>query len=214
MRIQLNITEAAKAMAGWQRQVPYALSQALNGTLLAAREQVLRQLPKRFVIRSNWVARGLRNRFATKRDLTAVIGSKDEFMREQELGGEKTAQGQTMAVPIGPGGASPAFRGSGLRGKTLKSRWPSALPGTFAIHTREGEDLILQRTERYKSTSKGRRGGFSIVRNDRVRVLYTLKKRVRVKARWGFRVTVALAVGDVLGKLFALELASAIRGAR
>lgn len=201
-------------MAGWQRQVPYALAQALNGTVLAARQEVLRQLPRKFVIRSNWVARGLRTRFATKRDLAAVIGSKDEFMREQELGGEKTAQGQAMAVPIGPGGASPALRGPGLRGKTLKSRWPSAMPGTFAIRTHDGQDLILQRTERYKSVGKGRRGGFAIVRDDRVRVLYRLKSKVRIRARWGFRVTVALTVGDVLGKLFALELAAAIRGAR
>lgn len=214
MRIHLPIADAARAVRGWQRQVPFALAQALNGTVLAARREVLRQLPKRFVIRSNWVAKGLRTRFARKNDLVAVVGSKDAFMATQELGGEKTAQGQDMAIPIGPGGPSPALRGAGQRGKTLKSRWPSAMPGTFAIRTHDGEDLVLQRIERYKSVSRGRKGGFSIVRDDRVRVLYRLRKKVRIKARWGFRATVALTVGDVLGKLFALELASAIRGAR
>lgn len=210
MRITLPI--AARAVRGWQRQIPFALKQALNGTILAAQREVLRQLPKRFIVRSNWVAKGLRTRFARKDDLTAVIGSKDAFMAAQELGGEKTAQGQDMAIPIGPGGTSPALRGAGLRGKTLKSRWPSAMPGTFAIRTKEGQDLVLQRTERYRSVSRGRKGGFSIVRDDRVRVVYRLRKKVRIKARWGFRVTVALTVGDVLGKLFALEMAAALRG--
>lgn len=214
MRISINVPDAARMFRNWQKQIPYALSQALNGTVLAAQGQLRKDLGKRFIIRSNWVSKGLQTRFATKRDLTAVIGSKDPFMREQELGGDKTAQQQGMAVPIGPGGKSPAFRGAGLRGKTLKSRWPSALPGTFTIRTDEGQDLVMQRTERYRSASKGRKGGFSIVRNDRVRVLYTLKKRVKIKARWGMRVSVALIVGDVLGKLFAAELASALSRAR
>ena len=214
MRIEIPITQAARFVRGIERQLPYALSQALNGTVLAAQAQLRKGLKSRFVIRTNWVGKGLQARFSTKRDLTAVIGSKDPFMALQELGGEKAARGQDMAVPIGPGGASPAFRGAGLRAKTLQGRWPSRMPGAFRVHTREGEDLVLQRTERYKSVSKGRRGGFSIVRNDRIRVLYTLKKRVKIKARWGFRVQVYQVVGDLLGKLFAAELASAVRGAR
>lgn len=217
IRISVNVTEAARMFKGWQKQVPYALSQALNGTVLAAQGQLRKDLRKRFIIRTNWVSKGLQARFATKRDLAAVIGSKDPFMAQQELGGQKTAQGQGMAIPIGPGGASPALRGAGLRGKTLQSRWPSKMPSTFNIRTHEGQDLILQRTERYKSVKgkgKGKNKGFSIVRDDRVRVIYRLKKTVKIKAKWGMRLSVALTAGDVLGKLFAIELASALKGAR
>lgn len=213
MRITLPISEASRTIVGWQRQVPYALAQALNATAKAARERVAGSLGKTFTIRSNWVSKGLRARFATKRDLTAVVGQMDPFMALQELGGTKESKDHAQAVPIGPGGPSPAFRGPGGRGKTLRGRWPSALPGTFTIHTKAGEDLVLQRTERYRSKRQGK-GGFTIVRADRVRVIYRLKQKVRIKARWGFRAKVALAVGDLLGQLFAAELAGAIRTAR
>lgn len=216
MRIEIehNIPQVQVTLRGFIRNVAYGISQALNQTVLAAQGQVRRELPRAFKIRSSWVSRGVRVRLSSKTNLEAAVGSVDPFMKLQELGGEKEQGGKEMAVPIGPGGASKALRGSDLMGKTLRSKWPSAMPGTFVIKTRAGVPMILQRTERYRSLRKGRGGGFSIVRDDKVRVLYTLHRKVRIKAKWNLFGLVSRTAGFVLPPLLRLEILSALAKAR
>lgn len=178
-----------------KRQVPYASSRAINEVLLFAQNQVRRELPEHFKIRSEWVSKGIRVKFSDKRTLTGMIFTKDPFMGLQETGGEKPRKGKEQAVPFSIRG------GYGGDQKTLKSRWPGQLVGkdkAFQIRTEKRVGLVL------RSKGRGKR------KNE---VLYVLLgKAVKVRARWNFRKRVEEIANQLFPLLFKAELASAIRG--
>lgn len=180
-----------------KKQVPYAVSKAINESLLFAQGQIRRELPEHFKIRSNWVAKGIKVTFANKRTLTGTIFTKDEFMARQELGGDKPRQGKEQAIPF-------AVRGEyGGDQKTLQSRWPGQLVGkdkAFEIRTENRIGLVL------RSKGRGKR------KNELLYML--LGKTVKVKPRWNFRARVTQVVNQIFPMVFKSELAKAISTAR
>ena len=197
-QIEHNVPEVLTTLRGFQKNLAYGMSQALNGTVLFAQKAVRASMPSQFHIRNQYVQRGVQVRLASKTNLEARIGHPLDFMRLQELGGEKDKAGRDMAVPIGPGGASPAFRGPNLMGTTLRGRWPSNLYRVFIIRSKAtGTPLVIQR--RGKRTT---------------RVIYTLHAEVRIKARWNLVGQVRQVADVVLPKLLPLELLAALRKAR
>lgn len=200
-QIETNIPDFARRLDGFQRQVPFALARALTDAAQLAATVVREELPKHFVIRSNWVQGAVQFRAAQKHNPVAVVGvsEKSAFMVLQEEGGTKTKGARLMAVPAGPEGPSRSLRGADLKGKTLRSRWPSNMPGTFTLRTREGKQLVMQRHGRGKR---------------KTRTLYVLKASVSIKKRWNFTSRVVQVARDVLGVAFANRMNEAVRSAR
>ena len=91
--ITLQVNDAAfnRAFADLEKQLRFAAAQALTKTAQDAQEAVKQQLPKRFTIRTNWLARGVRIRPASRTTLQATVLVLDRFMAQQETGGEKAS---------------------------------------------------------------------------------------------------------------------------
>jgi hypothetical protein len=77
MRVEVD-TEASsekfnRVMGQLPKQVRYASALALTRTAQDAQEQVRRQLPNRFIMRSQWVPKGIRIQRATKANLESTV---------------------------------------------------------------------------------------------------------------------------------------------
>jgi hypothetical protein len=116
--------EVREAMQAAPKQARFAAARALTDVVQETQRRVVDQLGSDFTIRSGWVAKGIRVVMANPHDLEAVIGSKDDFMERQEVGGAKTPQdGRAVAAPI-------AARKS-RTDITRPSKWPGHLKQGF-----------------------------------------------------------------------------------
>ncbi len=102
IQVEANDRDARKALRGLEKQARFASAVALTRTVKDAQEEVRRQLPERFTIRTGWVAKGIRIKPARKNDLEASVRVLDDFMALQETGGlRKSQSGEALAVPVG-----------------------------------------------------------------------------------------------------------------
>lgn len=171
-------------------QMPFATALALTKTAQAARDQVRQELPERFTIRRPWVPRGVTIDPATKADLTAEVGSMDEFMIRQEEGGTKRPKRKMLAVPTDQlqrtktGAISKANR----PGKVLKQKKAFIITATSqAKRARPGTVMIARRKSKQRYP---------------IEVLYSLTPRAEVPPRWEFENTVRGVVDEQLGPQF------------
>lgn len=179
------ITLDTKALANdlialGERQIPFAVSKALNDLAIRAADEERAVARQNFVIRQENVLRyGIaRTKQATKTSLFAEVGvpPKFDFLNKFEMGGLKTPRDRsTVAVPqLAVKGNRRGIVPTGLRIKALALvRKGAAIEGqkkTFLIRPKSGSAaaLILQRVGRGKSS--------------RVRVLYVLERSVPVEA--------------------------------
>lgn len=179
-----------------KNQIPFATAKALTQTGYDAQEAVKRELPARFTIRTPWLAKGIRVIPAKKFRLQAIIGSKDEFMRRQEEGGEKEPRSGHKVVAI-PKGVR-----SNPRTITRPSRFPGALlkkPKYFVSKLESGDLGVFQRL--------GRKG-------EHVKLMYSMRDKVTVKPRWHFYDTVNAVVSVKWLPNFRRALDFAMRTAR
>ncbi len=179
--ITTNIREVLRQVENLSaRQIPFATSLALTRTAQAIQADVRQDLSQRFVIRRDWISRGIRIRPASKTNLRAEVGSVDPFMARQELGGVKTAKGGgSVSIPLVQGQGGPGGARKTITTVTPPSRWPKAMlsrPGYFVGPTRSGKTGLWQR-----------QGGRGKNARRRIRLMYVFQQGVRVKARWGFR---------------------------
>jgi hypothetical protein len=146
-----------------RKHVPFATARALTSVAYDARDEVRRQLPKRFIIRRPWVAKGIGVERATKADLEATIFSRDRFMAMQEEGGVKTGK---QAVPVGR-------LAQRARSEVIpRSQWPGRLMARKSVFYRAG--TLFER------------------RGKEVHALYLLGRQVKVRPRFGMEETVQI----------------------
>jgi hypothetical protein len=102
-----GLTETVATLTNAQRQIPFAASQACNDVARDVQQWTIRErLPEAFTLRSRgapWWRPGTRMgfniQFAKKTSLTAVLGSQADWLKLQEEGGTKTADGHRVAIP-------------------------------------------------------------------------------------------------------------------
>lgn len=189
-----------------REQLPFAAALALTRTAQAIQAEQQAQMPRRFTIRNQAVVRGIRIRRAEKRDwplLRAEVGSIDEFMRMQELGGTKKAKGKRQGVPT-------FFmdRRRTKRGYTRKGEQPGEL-----LRTGKHKAFLHEQVPGVKGSILGRPRGLSVGRGKRV-ALYWLVRKVHLKPRLRLRETAETTGRAVYLRIFKRSLIHALRTAR
>jgi hypothetical protein len=169
------------------RQIPFAVSYAMNLTAKNCVEYMRSDIHRIFTIRNNWEAMGITFKPASKRDLSVEVGSRHEYMAAQVLGGVKEAKsGGTLGIPMIGRGAPRTV----LESRTPPSKWPKALiaksGGTFigTVKTKKGPMYgVWRRVRRDVTSGKITRGKGKNSRRG-LRLLYELAEKVNIKARW------------------------------
>lgn len=202
-------TNIAALMADLDRvgreQVPYAMARTLTGLAYDSRDKVRNDLASRFIIRNNWVSKGIQVNSASKADWPmqqAAVGTRDDFMVRQEFGGKKEARNGLMGVPV------EAREAVGSSSGELK---PSVWPSRLVAKTKGTRRKFFMNTIK-SGPNAGLRAIMRRDSDDRypLQVIYLLKKSVDVKARWGFRDTVQNVVNQNYEKKLGYELSKAI----
>lgn len=184
----------------WQRamnslgkdQLPFAVASTLSKVAVDAQHAVRRELPKRFTLRSNWTQRGILTTPAKKRDwprITAVVGSRDEFLVQHETGGVfRPRRSKFHAIPT----KRVQRKASGA---VRKAQTPRALiergRGYFA-----GRSIKLSDTRRTKQQAG---------------TMFFLRPTVRIRPVLGFESTVRETAHARLQSTFRSQLSAALR---
>ena len=176
-----------------RKQIPFATAVALTRVAQGAVNEVRGTLPRKFNLRSHRLPKGIQMNRAEKKDwpnITADVGSKDDFMVLQETGGIKKAKsGSHVAVPT-----RLVKRTKG--GKIRKAQKPSSIMvKKGAIKT--SSHIIRKRTKR-----------------NPLALMYTLKSAVRIKPVFGMEETVVQHSRATYGKHFKREFAAALASQR
>jgi hypothetical protein len=166
-----------------RRQVPFATARALTSVAYDARDEVRRQLPKRFIIRRPWVAKGIGVERATKANLEATVFSRDKFMAQQEEGGTKTGK---QVIPVGR-------LAQKARSEVIpRSQWPGRLMARKSVFYRAG--TLFER------------------RGKEIHVLYLLGRQVKVRPKFGMEQTVHMVALRNFRRRFEEAMLKAIEG--
>lgn len=180
------------------KQIPFVAAVSLTRLAQEGRADVIASLPEHFTLRGTWLQRGIRYRPAEKRawpKTASWVGSVDDFMEAQEVGGEKRPRsGKHLGEPFE---ARPT-----KEAKVPPSKWP-------------GRQLRRKRTFVTTLRRGSRKGSLAVVRRATteqfpLQVLYVLRKSVQVRPRLGMRETVQATMNAKLPSIFSAELQKAL----
>lgn len=191
-----NAVGVRRSLREIEKQLPYAASVALTRQAQEARDVERDRVRQRFTIRRAHVPRGITIIRAEKRDwpnISAHVGSKDEFMADQETGATRRPKKSAFAIPTRL--SRPTRRASVRKGK--RPRAVLARPSGYI----EGSSI--------KVRAKGRRGPAR-----RLTVAYLLRRSIKITPVWGFRASVEATVRGGYAAHFDRELDKAIASGR
>ncbi len=90
-----DIRRLERTLTGMSKHgVKFATMFAMNGAAFEARQLAVRNVEKKFITRNAWTKRSIRVNKGNTRDLRASVGSTEDYMRKQELGGSERAGGR------------------------------------------------------------------------------------------------------------------------
>lgn len=141
-----NASAVQKAMQGFSKQFPYAMSQALNDTAFAVRKQIVeRTYPEAFNVRNSVLPKTMfQVEKANKKKLQAAVFDrlKKDYMVDQAKGGIKTPRGSNITIP----GKDLKQRAKGGVTKANRPRNLLNKKGVFKTKsTRSGQPIIVRR---------------------------------------------------------------------
>jgi len=164
MKVESNIKEILNYTDALKKQLPFALSKALNSTAERIREATLKGASDVLTLRGNWwkprTKYGFNVKPSTKTRLVADIYTKADWMVMQEEGGIKTAKGM-IAIPT-------VDVKRNKKDIITKGNRPRAIKGAFKVTSKNGNEFIAKR-----------------VRGKLV-VLYWLEKKATIKGVYQF----------------------------
>ena len=145
------------------RELPFAMSMAMNRAARDSLDYVRREVPKRFTIRSAGVLRGFRVQPSHKSQwprLQVALGTVDSFWVLQQFGGvKKPKSGRHLAIPT-------RLTRRTKSGKISKAQRPRALIAAGKARVAEGSVRKARTTKR-----------------DRRTMLFLLRRQARIKPR-------------------------------
>ena len=146
--LTFDVAQVLQFFAGMHGELPYATAKALNQIALNVQKELRDTLHKDLTIRNKWASKGIQTRLAKPPkgapigSIQAEVGSVDEFMARQALGGKREpGPADVQAVPVGA--RTPAST------ITSRGKWPAALlrrKGYFVATTKNGNVGVFRRT--------------------------------------------------------------------
>ena len=213
-----------------EKQLPYAMKEAVNAVAFKARKALIDDYPKKFTMRSKGLPNLIRIDKADKKIPAAMIYMDKLFMARQEYGGDKKAKpGKGVAVPqegvtekglTGKGSIKKNYYVSALLADAAMNRqrkrrrnsrvYTENRPGArksskyhpFEMERADGVRYIARHVEgaRYDKASK---------KYNKLEWMYALHPKVVVPPRWGWQ----KLVKEVYNKNIKLEFDAAYRKA-
>lgn len=175
LELELEVPERLRGFGERaERQVPYAVSLAMNRTAEEAQEAQRVAMRREYTIRRPWVLQGIkipRGGFASKQNLSVTIGVDParDFLTKFERGGKKRPRrgGRSIAVPEGAKRNKQDIVPKSQRPRSFEfTRGSSSLAtrvtvmrgnrGTMMIRYPDGRGFIFQRVRR-RGKTKARR---------------------------------------------------------
>lgn len=183
MRPTITLTNSTN-LSRYPRQLPFALSLAINRVAVGARDEVREGLGSKFTLRNQWTIRGVQVLAGSKANPVAFVRAPG-YMAIQETGGVRPG---AWAVP------SPELRGGVIpKGERPKQQLAS---GAFELPLRKGGTGIFRRD-----------GG-------RLRLMWWKREGQDYDARFGFAEDVTAYVQQRFPAAFAMAMDSAMGGAK
>lgn len=170
-------------------ELRFGIAKGLTSLANGVREKVKEELPQKFTLRTQWWSRGpyaIKTDKATKSTLTSRVYTDAPWMRLQEEGGIKTANGKRLALPM------PGVKRT-KRDLIRSSQKPKALSKAFHIKTKTGHDMLAVRTGRGKRST--------------LQLMWMLERSAKIKQRFGFKQTAQ----NVVDRVGLLHLSEGIR---
>lgn len=218
-----------------EKQIPFAMSLALNKTAFTARGELIKQIPKKFDYQPGFLRRNILVEQSNKKDdpiKAEVYEQTDTSMALHQFGGKKIPQkGSELVIPskeleeqgrINSGRMRKRFwaeellknykgpkRSGEMGGRGRTSRRKRKI---FPIKSRKGNELIIRReagTNRTKPTSSEKR-----YNRGKFNILYSKTKDANIKANLEFDSIVKEVAKNTLHKNFLFALRKAIRTAK
>lgn len=191
------------------KQIPFAVSKALNAVAFKGRTASVAKLRDVFTVRNKFVEGGINVERATKTALTAVVGVEERraFMADHIDGGPRhpSADKAGSAVPVAAR-AKPTDKVTPSKFAGALLTKDEALTSQRMFFSQLGGDrlMLLRRLRKRSSRSrgvlkrryKGREAGTPLKPREVVEVVYVFSKDIKVKGRWHFPALVEKAVAD------------------
>ncbi len=141
MNIETNAKDIQSYIDSAGKQLPFALSKAINSTADRIREATLKGANDVLTLRGTWwkprSKYGFNVRPSTKRNLTAEIYTKADWMVQHEDGGIKTAKG-LIAIPT-------IDVKRNKKDIITKGNRPRNIKNAFKVTTKQGNSFIAKR---------------------------------------------------------------------
>lgn len=238
MAIKSDILGDPKAFQAWMadlselehKQLPFALSLAINDVVFAARKKVIQDYPSHFKGGINYLRKTMRVDKSHKKQpvISATLGEATGYMGMQQWGYNKSAtSGKDMAIPTKAARKIYATKS----GKMKKSGWPSKLTraykGPIAAGKRGGRGRKGSKKDpTFPMVSNGKR--YIVMRKDRANkisgseryqdgaliFLYHYVDRAKVSKAWAFDRLVIGEARRLFPAKLARHLARAVRTAK
>ena len=197
--VTCNVDELLKNVKNVrEKQLPYAMKEAVNAVAFKARNALIEDYPKKFTMRSKGLPRLIRIDKADKKIPAAMVYLDKLFMAKQEYGDDKVAKpGKGVAVPR-PGVTE---KGLNARGGVKQSYYVSALLADAEKNKRrKRKRRSREYTENRSSARVSKYHPFEMEMPDGVRYIarhiagtrnlewmYALHPKVYVPPRWGWQ---------------------------
>jgi hypothetical protein len=187
IEIKLDAEKWMRQMEGGEKQLPFAMSKALNETATDFQTAERNVIASRFTLRRpDFIKRTIkieRGNFATKANLRAIVNvdEKRDLLSKFEKGGDKQPrEGRSIAIPVEARRNKSDIVTKGNRPKAYQLQQVSAnvakgLKRTFLIRSADGKGALFQRVGRGK--------------NSTIRNLFSFKSRVPIPKRLSFHDT-------------------------
>lgn len=141
MNIETNTKDIQSYIDSAGKQLPFALSKAINSTADKIREATLKGASEVLTLRGTWwkprTKFGFNVKPSTKRNLIAEIYTKADWLAQHEDGGIKTAKGM-IAIPT-------IDVKRNKKDIITKGNRPRAVKGAFKVTSKNGNEFIAKR---------------------------------------------------------------------
>ena len=198
INLTTNASKVQKAIQGFSKQMPFAMSQALNSTAFDIRRQIVdRTYPQSFNVKNKRFANAMfRVEKASKRKLSAAVFDRlgKDYMAMQAEGGTKLPRGRNIAIP----GRANQRTATGKIPRARQPRQIIASGKAYKTTLRGGQQAIVQPQGRGKVK--------------RLKVMYVLEQTARIPKRFPFYEDAQTAAQRNFNKRFNAEFKRAKLG--